>query len=365
MSDHKSASAGAMPSNLSSTKVEMPCQDTFDSQRATAQDLFGPDLPSSEDDSYVPSEQSDCSEESELATEVVQQEDSVSVAGSNEADSTPQQPTEQLSKQLESLSTTTHELSGAQFINDTNKERDEYGCLNLSCSRDVPHDDSYDEFAEKWVKSIWSRARGPADYKNAFTSAQNKVWFHPNWKLHDADCTVLKTLNYFQNALARKQVPYELWPSRVVLEMSGDFQEVERWAVRRNPTWLLLVEAILTVLYQHNELRLPSITFVKLHPKTNEVPINFLQRVRDGFYDLSHDDANSVFIREVICDHIRQHVRGVWIHIQPNERRVMTAANLIARAITLAQEEIPAPIVAKNLTTELVIDNPAKVAASR
>lgn len=64
----------------------------------------------------------------------------------------------------------------------------------------------------------------------------------PEWKLHWADHTVLQKLQQIQSAFLIAQIPYSLWPTRMVNELSGDFGPIAYWVDVRHPDWMLLLE---------------------------------------------------------------------------------------------------------------------------
>ncbi|RKF62408.1 hypothetical protein OnM2_033062 [Erysiphe neolycopersici] len=84
-------------------------------------------------------------------------------------------------------------------------------------------------------------------------------------------------------------VPYTLWPVRVALEMSGDFQQLAMWVNIWHFTWLELVKAIIDVLRRHNCIFSSATSFTILLPYREEAYVNFVWRLRDTFYTLPLD----------------------------------------------------------------------------
>ncbi|KAI1003040.1 hypothetical protein K3495_g5161 [Podosphaera aphanis] len=109
------------------------------------------------------------------------------------------------------------------------------GALNLNPRGNF----SFSTREEKEVREIWPQIVLPHEARDyGETASKNKVSIPITLRLVHADRKVFKKLGEMQDLLRIALVPYRLWPMRIALEMSGDFQQVAMWANRWHVSWV-------------------------------------------------------------------------------------------------------------------------------
>ncbi|KAI0999846.1 hypothetical protein K3495_g8353 [Podosphaera aphanis] len=173
--------------------------------------------------------------------------------------------------------------------------------------------------AEKFVKEAWPQAIFPEDIGfEGETSAKNRVSFKPEWRLVTADHSVFNKLKHIQASFQMALVPYRLWSQRLALEMDGDFKGVGIWALKGPLSWITLLEAIFTIMQDHNVLQSPMTKFSRITPTQGELITDFAWRLRDAFYDLPESLKENTTVRNILTDIGIHHLPRVWSLLEPS-----------------------------------------------
>ncbi|KAI2619458.1 hypothetical protein GGS26DRAFT_324672 [Hypomontagnella submonticulosa] len=140
---------------------------------------------------------------------------------------------------------------------------------------------------EEIIKYIWPEAVIPSEAENfPHCESKNRVVLPSNLKLTWADQTVFGKLRAIQDRLKVALVPYEHWPTRVAMELAGDFQQVAIYTNQCFPDWITFLETIFQVLNEYNALHSPISSFGTMMPYQDESILNFTRRLREGLYQL-------------------------------------------------------------------------------
>ncbi|KAI0998832.1 hypothetical protein K3495_g9365 [Podosphaera aphanis] len=75
--------------------------------------------------------------------------------------------------------------------------------------------------------------------------------------LKDASVDNWQRLHNIQRSSSNEMTPYRFWPSRIVGNISGDFEAVAKFIRYKNPSWLLIIEAISTIMRNYNGVQPP------------------------------------------------------------------------------------------------------------
>lgn len=172
---------------------------------------------------------------------------------------------------------------------------------------------------EKFVKEAWPQALLQKDVQDdQFTSIKNKVILRPELRLSKVDATTFTKLSEIQTAFRIALVPYWYWPQRLCLEMSEDFQGIRVWVEENSSvSWVMLLEAIFTMMQQLDLLHSPRTIFTRLAVNTGENIVSFASRLRSAFYQLSKNDRECDSVRDTFVDIVKTGMPQVWLHVQP------------------------------------------------
>lgn len=209
------------------------------------------------------------------------------------------------------------------------------GRINLQYGTSVRADKAY-TLMDLRLKEAFPAMVLAGDYYCPEASARSKVTFQKEHRLTMADATVLDKLEKIQVILRTAMIPYEMWPARVVLELSGDFAHVARWALNNQPSWPLLVEAILQVLGEHNALHATITVFSTMLPFKDEAYINFAWRVRDAYYKLSQTQQNAPIIRSILLEKISTNMPSVYAEVL-DRISIMTTPMIVEELVRRAK----------------------------
>ncbi|RKF57141.1 hypothetical protein OnM2_076063, partial [Erysiphe neolycopersici] len=102
-------------------------------------------------------------------------------------------------------------------------------------------------------------------------------------ELKDASADNWQRLHNIQRSLFNEMTPYRFWPSRIIGNLSGDFDTVAKFIRYKNPSWLLTIEAILTIMRNYNGVQPPISQLASIRKKSDEGDLQFLRRVRSVF----------------------------------------------------------------------------------
>jgi hypothetical protein len=193
-------------------------------------------------------------------------------------------------------------------------ERHDDGTINFGFGNEYKADREY-TLNDVRLKEIFPAMVLVDEYYCPEGSARSKVTFPKELRLTIADATVLDKLEKIQTYLRVSMIPYAQWPSRVILELTGDFASVARWATANHPTWPLLVEAIVQILAQHHVLHMQVTQFSTLLPFKDEAYANFAWRLRDAFFKLSRTQQTTPIVRSILVDKIRTNMPSVFAEI--------------------------------------------------
>ncbi|KAI0992045.1 hypothetical protein K3495_g16141 [Podosphaera aphanis] len=84
--------------------------------------------------------------------------------------------------------------------------------------------------------------------------------------------------------------------------MDGDFKGVGIWALKGPLSWITLLEAIFTIMQDHNVLQSPMTKFSRITPTQGEFITDFAWRLRDAFYDLPESLRENTTVRNILTD---------------------------------------------------------------
>ena len=129
--------------------------------------------------------------------------------------------------------------------------------------------------AESRLKKVFPILILPGQFDPPEASRRGKVPFLKEPRLTVADATVLDKLEKMQIQHYTAMIPYESWPARVLLGLSGDVSSLSRWAVANQLSWPFFVEAIIQILGQNNALHAQVTHFSTLLPFKYEAYVNF------------------------------------------------------------------------------------------
>lgn len=214
-------------------------------------------------------------------------------------------------------------------------QRHEDGRINLHFGASQQKDRLY-TLTDLRLKEVFPAVVLPGEFFCPEASARGKVSIPKELRLTVADATVLDKLEKIQVQLRTAMIPYELWPSRIVMELSGDFESVSKWAVANQPPWPLLIEAIVQVLGEHNALHSTVTKFSTLLPFKDEAYVNFAWRVRDAFYKLSLSQQNAPIIRSILLEKISTNQPSIFAEIL-DKINTMTTPMLVEEVVRRAR----------------------------
>ncbi|KAI0993308.1 hypothetical protein K3495_g14876 [Podosphaera aphanis] len=110
--------------------------------------------------------------------------------------------------------------------------------------------------------------------------------------------------------------PYRFWPSRIIGNLSGDFDSVAKLIRYKNPTWLLTVEAILTVMRNYNGIQPPISEIASMTKKADEGDLEFLRRLRNVFNRMPPSMADNPASHDVLQFTLRRNVPSLWARVE-------------------------------------------------
>ncbi|POS82259.1 hypothetical protein EPUL_005307, partial [Erysiphe pulchra] len=141
---------------------------------------------------------------------------------------------------------------------------------------------------ELYVKSIWPEALSSGEVNEELRLSKNAT--------HRFSCI--------------------FWPSRIVGNLSGDFDTVAKFIRYKNPSWLLTIEAILTIMRNYNGVQPPISQLASIRKNSDEGDLQFLRRVRSIFNRMPLSMADSSVTHEVLKHTLRQYVPKLWARVE-------------------------------------------------
>ncbi|KHJ31229.1 hypothetical protein EV44_g3412 [Erysiphe necator] len=137
---------------------------------------------------------------------------------------------------------------------------------------------------EIYIKSIWPEALSSGEVNEELRLSKNATHkFSCMEELKDASADNWQRLHNIQRSLFNEMTPYRFWPSRIVGNLSGDFDTVAKFIRYKNPSWLLTIEAVLTIMRNYNGVQPPISQLASIRKKSDEGDLQFLRRVRSVF----------------------------------------------------------------------------------
>jgi hypothetical protein len=170
------------------------------------------------------------------------------------------------------------------------------------------------------------------------TQEKNKVTIPQHLRLDKADHTVFPKLREIQKLLRMNLVPWNLWATRVSLELDDDFLQVQAWADQAHPDWLTFVEGIIQHTHQHGHSYNTVSQFLAMLPYQNEALVAWMGRYRKAYYSMPADQRNQYHIRVHIIDKLKAYTGGVWADIAHQADR-LTTAQLFDTAVAAAKQD--------------------------
>ncbi|KAI1106874.1 hypothetical protein F4804DRAFT_329839 [Jackrogersella minutella] len=230
-------------------------------------------------------------------------------------------------------------------INRTNQERLPDGKLNLQRTNVYSEPSTRQEERVKW---IWPEAVLPSEAAGFAKGESNNIVVIPaNLRLVWADNSVLDKLGEIQNRLKIALVPYELWATRMSIELAGDFQQVAIFLRSWNPSWVTFLEAVIQVLEEHHVLHSPLVVFATLLRYQDESIVNFTRRIREAYYKLPMCSRETHQNREILINLLRTYTPSVWMTLQDHIRPLATGQAVeeaVRRAALVTQAAVGARI---------------------
>ncbi|KAI0997575.1 hypothetical protein K3495_g10612 [Podosphaera aphanis] len=183
---------------------------------------------------------------------------------------------------------------------------------------------------EKMVKLIWPEAKLAGDAKHiGETSSKNKVTIKSDLRLIVGDSSVSTKLREIQTLLLTALIPYNAWPQRLALEMSGDFERVRLWIGQSK-----------------SALFSPVTEFTRLSPLPNETMKELAWRIRAKYYEVPAEDQERRFCKATLIEHIKEYLPQIWSMIRVESSHANTseiAEILVARMEEYAKWNNPTP----------------------
>ncbi|TQS33409.1 hypothetical protein Golomagni_06248, partial [Golovinomyces magnicellulatus] len=170
---------------------------------------------------------------------------------------------------------------------------------------------------EIYVKSIWPEALSSGEVNEELRLPKNATHkFSCMDNLTDASADNWQRLHNIQRSLFNEMTPYRFWPSRIVGNISGDFEAVAKFIRYKNPTWLLTIEAILTIMRNYNGVQPPISQLASIKKDPEEGDLQFLRRVRTIFNRMPLNMSQSSVAHEVLRHSLRKYVPHLWARVE-------------------------------------------------
>ncbi|KAI6251105.1 hypothetical protein HI914_00288 [Erysiphe necator] len=170
---------------------------------------------------------------------------------------------------------------------------------------------------EAYVKNIWPEALSSAEIDSDSRPMKNATHrFICNEELKNASIDNWHKLFKIQRTLVTEMTPYKFWPTRIIGNLSGDFETVARFIRFKNPSWLLTVEAFITVMRNYNGVQPPISEIASMTRNVEESDLQFLRRLRTVFNRMSPAMADSPASHDVLHFALRKHVPSLWARIE-------------------------------------------------
>ncbi|KAI6245635.1 hypothetical protein HI914_06232 [Erysiphe necator] len=170
---------------------------------------------------------------------------------------------------------------------------------------------------EIYIKSIWPEALSSGEVNEELRLSKNATHkFSCMEELKDASADNWQRLHNIQRSLFNEMTPYRFWPSRIVGNLSGDFDTVAKFIRYKNPSWLLTIEAVLTIMRNYNGVQPPISQLASIRKKSDEGDLQFLRRVRSVFNRMPLSIADSSVTHDVLKHPLRQCVPNLWARVE-------------------------------------------------
>ncbi|TQS38366.1 hypothetical protein Golomagni_01127 [Golovinomyces magnicellulatus] len=111
---------------------------------------------------------------------------------------------------------------------------------------------------KSYVKGVWPEALSSVEVNEALGLSKNATHkFSCSEEPKDTSADNWQRLQNIQRLLYNDKTPYEFWPSRIVGNLSGDFESIAKFIRYKNPSWLLTIEVIPKIMRNYNGVQPP------------------------------------------------------------------------------------------------------------
>ena len=191
-----------------------------------------------------------------------------------------------------------------------------------------------------YIKNIWPEALAPEELCEESRPIKNSVHkFAFTDELKDASVDNWQRLYRLQRVLFNEMTPYQSWPSRIIANLSGDFDTVARFIRYKNPSWLLTVEAILTIMRDYNGIQPPISEIASIKKSPDEGELQFLRRVRTIFNRMPIAMTENPATHQVLKYTLRQFTPALWARVE-DRGMADSSAEALETAIQLAAQNL-------------------------
>lgn len=110
--------------------------------------------------------------------------------------------------------------------------------------------------------------------------------------------------------------PYNFWSTCVIGNLSSDFETIARLTQFKIPSWLLTVEAIITVMRNYNSVQSPISEITSMTRNAEESDLQFFSCLQTVFKRMPPVMADSPDSHDLLHFALSKHVTFVWARVE-------------------------------------------------